>query len=688
MNRLRAIALALAIGASSLILTNAPRTLAAEMGATNRLDRLMALKLEDILNVEVTSVSKRPEKWFEAPAALFVISGDDLRRSGARSFPDALRLAPGVSVAQADANTWAVSPRGFSSVFADKLLVLIDGRTVYSPLFNGVFWNIQDYVLEDIDRIEVIRGPGGALWGANAVNGVINIITKDAQNTQGLVLNGGGGTTERGFFSTRYGSQIGDDSFARVYFNYRDRAEFPDGHDSSRFFQGGFRSEWKISDAAIFTVQGDGYHERHDTRMVIPNYVGPNFLPFSDETFSFYGGNLLTRYTREFGPESELQFQAYYDRNDRQELGVTSRQDILDVDVQHRFALGEMQTIIYGAGYRYYPNKTPNNPVLTYSATERHHQLFSAFIQDEVALLQDRLKLTLGTKIEHNDITGFEIQPSGRVSLKISDRQMVWGAVSRAIQMPGPNSTDISVRTLGLPPISPIDLNQDGVPDDFDGNGAPDTLFFRGFPAADPESQTMIAYELGYRIQATDALSFDVAGFYNQYDELVSGQTGIPFGEVDQTFHLVLPIAAVHEGEATTYGFEVSGQWQATEWWRLSAWYAQFHADVNAFLQPGRDPENQVSFRSSMNLTEQIEFDLWTRYVDQLPAVVPGGPRVKPYFDLDVRLAWRPKPNVELAVVGQNLVEPRRIEFSPDVAVVQQITAVPRGVYGSITVRF
>ena len=655
-----------------------PATSAAPAGkAVDLADELRWLKAERMI---ITSVSKRPEVLFEAPAAVAVITNDDIRRSGARSFPEALRLVPGMSVAQADANTWAVSARGNNNIFADKMLVLIDGRMIFQPVFNGVFWNVQNYVLEDIERIEVIRGPGGTLWGANAVNGVINIITKEAKETPGVFVNAGGGTMERGFFSARYGAKVGEDAFARGYFNFRDRAPREGGNDSSTMYQGGFRTDWKITDVARLTLQGDGYAERHDNRLAIPNFVGPNFFPLTDQTYRNYGGNILSRYTREFGPESELQIQAYYDRNDRHELGVVARQDILDFDVQHRFPLGERQTVVAGAGYRYFPDVQPNNAVFTYDRRKLNSQLFSAFLQDEIGFFDDRVKLTLGTKLERNDRTGFEVQPNARLAWQPTKRQTVWGAVSRAIQMPGRSITDIrSAVALGLQPVPVGDLN---------GDGTLDYLFFRGGPAANPKAETLLAYELGYRIEVTDRLSFDTAAFYNEYRNVVAGSVGAPFAEVNQNLHLVIPINAVHIGSRNTYGFEIGAKWQAADWWRLSAGYSQLQVEVDAYLQAGRDPVNQVSLRSSMDLPGNLEFDLMSRYVDVLPAAAPGGPRVNPYFSLDARLGWKAGKNVELALVGQNLISARHTEFSPEIAVVSQTTPVPRSVYATISLRF
>lgn len=643
--------------------------------STNRLETLMSLSLEDLLHSEVTSVSKRPQDMFDSAAAVFVITGDDIRRSGARSFPEALRLAPGVNVGQIDANKWGVATRGFNDRFTGQLLVLIDGRSVYSPLNDGVFWDVQDYLLEDIDRIEVIRGPGGALWGANAVSGVINIITKSAKNTTGGFASGGYGSEERGFGEARYGWKLADDLYARAYLKYRNLDALEEGHDAWDALQGGFRADWD-RDELLLTVQGDGYTGTRHHQQVIPQY-SPPYLPVFDERFQVSGGNALARMTRRFSEESELQLQAYFDRAERTETAFGNVIDTYDVDVQHRFALPLRQNFMYGVGYRYmsdrYFNKAPL--WLSYDPPDRGVQVFGGFVNDEVELVEDRLRLTLGTKLEHNDYTGWEAQPNARIAWTPTYRQTVWAAVSRAVQVPGRSANDIHV----LLPVEPTPAGAPPLP--------PFPLFVRGNGNPGIESLELLANEVGYRIQPTDRVSFDVAGFYSSYRKFSMGQGGIPYYEGAPTPHLIYPLTTVNGASGETYGVELSSDWLVMDGWRLGGTYSFLETQLHGFSSgtegEGKDPQHNVSLRSSMDLPGNLQLDLWGRYVDQLPALnIPG------YFDFDARLGWRPQKNLELAVVGQNLLEPARLEFEGSAFDRTIATQVQRGVYFQVSVRF
>jgi len=364
---------------------------------------LKKLSLEELMHIEVTSVSRSPERLFDAASAVQVITGDDVRRSGATSIPEALRLAPNLDVAQVNSHDWAISARGFNNTIANKLLVMIDGRTVYTRLYAGVFWDVQNVLLEDLDRIEVVSGPGGTLWGANAVNGVINIITKSAKDTQGTYLSGAGGSLLQDFGAARYGGSIGTNLYYRVYGQRFDRNStvFPSGQDaadSSEMTQGGFRLDWYPSDGNTLTLQGDAYGGNEQGQP-------------SDTTLN--GQNVLGRWTHTFSPESDLQVQTYFDRTWRRIPG-TFAEDLktYDFDFQHRFALGERQSIVWGAGYRLMQDEVENSPALAFLPPNRNLQLFSGFLQDEITLIPERLKFTAGTKVEHNDFSGVEVQPS------------------------------------------------------------------------------------------------------------------------------------------------------------------------------------------------------------------------------------------------------------------------------------
>jgi iron complex outermembrane receptor protein len=385
--------------------------------------------VEELMDVEVTSVSRRPEKLTEAASAIQVITGEDIRRSGANSIPEALRLAPNLQVAQVNSSQWAVSSRGFNNVLSNKLLVMIDGRTVYTPLYAGVFWDVQDALLEDIDRIEVVSGPGGTLWGANAVNGVINIITKSAKDTQGFFMEAGAGTESNGFGSMRYGGQLSPGLYYRVYgkgFN-RDELVVADGSDAGDGWdmgQGGFRLDWEPNQDDVLTLQSDFYDSK------------PNPEAASDPVVAM-GGNILGRWTHKISDDSDFQVQFYYDRTRRDfNDEFTENLDTYDFDAQHRFQIGDRQEIIWGLGYRRMDDSVANLELLGFDPGNKTLSLYSAFIQDEITLIEDRLRLTLGSKFEHNEYTGFEVQPSGRLAWTPSTEHTVWAAVSRAVRTP------------------------------------------------------------------------------------------------------------------------------------------------------------------------------------------------------------------------------------------------------------
>lgn len=455
-----------------------------------RVELINALSLEDLINTQVTSVSKRSERLFQSSAAAFVITGDDIRRSGSRSVVEALRMAPGVSVGQIDASTWAVASRGFNDRFTNFLLVMVDGRSVYDPTTSGVFWDEVDYLLEDIDRIEVIRGPGGTLWGANAVNGVINIITKSAKDTVGGLVSGGYGTENRGFTGARYGFELRDDLFARVYVKYHNHDPLKGGGDDWDFFQTGFRSDWERSQSTL-TLQGD-YHKGFLRQQQVLAFPTPPYLRTFDREFTDTGGNALLRLRHEFSEESDFQIQTYFDHRERHEPSQPFVQDLYDVDFQQRFALPLRQNFMYGIGYRYLPDKFDTNRAsIIFDPASRHRQLFSTFVQDEIALVEEHVKLTLGSKFEHNDFTEWELQPSARLAWTPTKRHTLWGAISRAVQLPGRNVEDTVAGFLTLEP-----LIIDGLP-----------LFVTPTPNEPVKGQELLAYEVGYRWEATKTIS-------------------------------------------------------------------------------------------------------------------------------------------------------------------------------------
>jgi iron complex outermembrane receptor protein len=637
------------------------------------------MDLEALMKIEVTSVSKRPEKLSDAAAAIYVITQEDIRRSGANNIPDALRLAPGLEVARQDAHTWAISSRGFNDEFANQLLVLIDGRSVYTPLFAGVYWDVQDLPLEDINRIEVIRGPGAALWGANAVNGVINITTKKARDTQGLLISGGGGNEEQGFATFRYGGKINDETFFRIYgqaANHDNSALHDDIPADDRWtkWQAGFRLDWEPGEQNLYTLQGDIYTGTLNQSVTVPSLNAP-FVEQLQDKVNVSGGNVLGRWNHQFSPNSDLALKVYYDRTDRDRVVFAERRDTFDVDLQHHFQWGSRQDIVVGLGYNITSDELDNRFAVSFDPTHRTASLYSGFVQDEIQLIPDRLRLTLGTKVEHNDYTGWEVQPSGRLSWSITKKQTAWFAASRAISTPSRAEDDIRINRQAFPA----------------GVFAPVPALVSQFGSRDMDSKELLAFELGYRIQPHYRVTLDVATFYNIYDRQRSLEPGTPFVEgTPAPPHLVIPFTIANLIDGETYGVELASSYQLAEWWRMhlnyTFWSIQLHKKPgsNDPLLEGAEhdsPQHQISIRSQMDLPHKTELDLALRYVDSL-----SNRDVPSYWAADARFGWRPTKNWEFSIVAQNLFNQHK-EFAPSY-ILTQTTEVETSVFGKITFRY
>jgi iron complex outermembrane receptor protein len=603
-------------------------------------EALKRLSLDQLMNIEVMSVSRRPEHLFETPSAIQVITQDDIRRSGATSLPEALRLASNLQVAQVDARQWAISARGFNSTTANKLQVLIDGRTVYTPLFSGVFWDVQDVLLSDVDRIEVISGPGATLWGANAVNGVINVITKDAKETGGLLVTAGGGSELRGLGSARYGGGLGAHANYRIYGKAfsRDPTLLPNGQDAADGWhagQGGFHLDWDASAGDRLSLLSDWY----GGRIAQPS---PGHIAVS-------GGNVMLKWAHPISAKSELTVQAYYDRTHRDIPGTFGEDlDIYDIDVQHRAAVHARHNVVWGAGYRLMNDRVVNTAALAFLPPHVARQWFTAFAQDEIALASDRLHVTLGTKIEHNDYTGFEIQPSGRVNWTFSPSRTLWAAISRAVRTP--SRIDRELYAPGQPP-PPYYLA-----------GGPD---FR--------SENELAYELGYRHQQ-GALVLAFASFYSRYHGLRSLEQVNPPNPT--------PIVIANGQHGESYGAEATASYRITDDWQVRAGYTELR--VHIWPNPGstdtsrgatesRTPDRQLSLRSSLRLGTQWILDGGFRYLSEI-----ANQQLPAYAELDVRLGWQPVAALELSVAGRNLLHAHHAEFGTPAA----RRGIERGVYG------
>ncbi len=629
------------------------------------------------MDMEVSTVSRTESTVGRSPAAVFVLTNEMIRRSGARSIPEALRLVPGVNVARASSNTWAISIRGFNDLFSNKLLVQIDGRTVYTPVFSGVFWDQQDVLLEDVERIEVIRGPGATVWGANAVNGVINILTKRARDTQGAFVQGGGGTHQRGFGGFRYGGSLDESSHYRVYgkgFD-RDRGFHDHAEDDWRKGQIGFRADWEPSECTTVTLQGD-YYEGKSGQCVDDLLASPPFVQAhaagGDEKIS--GSDILLRLSRTLDEESDWAVQLYYDRAARLADSVNYFQstDTFDLDFQHRFPVGSRQSLIWGCGYRNTRNVTDGNFIISFDPAVRSFGLISYFVQDQITLSEDLLYFTVGSKFEHNQFSGFEYQPSARLMWTPSQRQTAWAAISRAVRTP--SRTDQDIRVLG----GPVALSF----------APPGVTFLQFVGSPDAGSEELLAYEAGFRTQPTDAFWWDLAVFYNQYDNLIFRTPGAPFPPAAALPPAYWQMIYTNGTRAETYGIELAATYQVNPCWKLQGGYTFLkmflHAPPTAASgaedDEGESPQNQVYLQSGWDLGCDWQLDVIGRYVDSLPDLdIPS------YVVMDVRLAWMPTENMEVAAVGRHMLEGIHPEFSTRRF---NPTEVRQEVYGMVTWRY
>jgi iron complex outermembrane recepter protein len=623
-------------------------------------DKLSSLSLSDLQNI-VTSVSKRPEEAFTAPAAVYVITQEDIKNSGLRSIPEILRMAPGVQVTQTDIGDWAITARGFNADgFGNKLLVLMDGRSVYTPLFSGVYWDAQDTFIDDIDRIEIIRGPGATLWGANAVNGVINIITKSAKDTQTNVVNVGIGTRTRDFQEARHGGVYDNDVFYRVYakrFDYTsDRTVTgEDAKNGGWSNRAGFRIDWDKSEKDSLTFQGDVYDNKQDWNLSLPDgTTRPN------DHWLASGLNIVTRWNHVHDDNAKSSLQTYFDHTYASYSPIESNISTIDFDYQYDTNFNDKNNVIMGVGYRYVTDKLPGSSYILYTPVSWGRSLYSTFIQDTFKIIPEKLHFTFGSKFEHNDFTGFEYEPSARIGWYPNEKNTVWASISRAVRTPNRSENDLSLAV------------------------APGLVRWLG--NHDFKSERLIAYELGYRLKPTDNLLFDATTFINQYDRLRTNE--VSFTNLPPDTILGLPFD--NKAKAISKGFELSSTWLVTKYWQLKGSYTFLTIDIETVddstdttveSQSGMSPKNQFNLQSQLYLSHSVELSNSLYYVQNLPTLeIPG------YYRFDSRIMWTAKPGLELSLIGQNLLKSQHQEFSPTLYGVP--TNIGRNIYGKVTVRF
>jgi iron complex outermembrane receptor protein len=632
--------------------------------------------LEDLMNIEVTSVSKREEKLSRAAAAVFVINADDIRRSGATNIPDLLRMVPGVDVEQISANAWAISIRGFNSRYSNKVLVLIDGRTVYDPFFSGTYWDQIELPLEDIDRIEVIKGPGSTVWGANAVNGVISIMTKSSKDTKGGLLTAGAGSQTKAAGELQYGGNAGPDGTYRVfgsYFGVGDSASQSGGaaNDNWQRSHAGFRSDWEIGKSDALMVQGDLFanQENETVGSLIPNPYDPHLNQSADAA----GGDVLALWNHTLTGGSQTSLQFYYNTYRRTDVESPSKVTTFDLDFHHHISLGDRNDVVWGLGYRSDTMGVPPGYTIVFTPPFETKALFNVFVQDEIQI-SDSLWFTIGGKLEHNGYTGFETEPSARIVwAPPGGRQSVWAAASKAIRQPSPADNSIDVILESIP------LNASSV----------EQVRLFGNPLVRDEQ--VRDYELGYRSELTKSVSLDIATFVSLYRDLDSFSPESAIVMLGSPVTVEVPTLYGNEARATDYGGEVYLTWKAVSRWRVSPGYAYLHASV--WLNPSPQgttasstvstdfPQNTVQVRSLFNLSRKTEFDQSLYYTARLPGgVIPGHTR------LDLRLGRKFGESTEISLVGQNLLRPRTLEYGDSAGIVG--TESVRSVYGKISWQF
>ena len=599
------------------------------------------ISIEELMDIDVYSASRRLDPIQGAPSAIFVLTNEDIRRARVTSVPEALRLVPGVQVARVDANKWAVSIRGFNGRSANKLLVLVDGRSIYDPLFSGVLWESRDVVLEDVDRIEVIRGPGGTLWGANAVNGVINIITKHTRDTQNGIITLAAGTEERAAGTVRYGWQPGNGQSMRIYAKAfeRDSGFSASGNafDKTRMERIGFRWDMNLNTRDALRVSGDWFTAVADERL----------SAVATQEVNHHGGNVLTNWTRKLSATESLKVQLYYDRTELDNVQLGQRRGTYDFEFQHGFDPVQYHQVVWGLGYRNTRDNIRNGPILGVDPLNRKDHTVSAFIQDTIALVSDRWNLTLGTKFENNDYSDNEWQPNARLTWTPSAQQTWWTAISRAVRVPSRLEADLVIG----------------------GNRRGDGVL----------AEQVYAYEIGRRHLLQKNLWYDITAFYNEYRKLLT---------VEQNFQLG------NRMRAHTHGVELAARWQATPAWRLDGAYTylkmELELEESGAILPlqttpatieGSNPRYQYTLRSAFDIQRDLQFDAILRAVDDLPAL-----NVPAYTTLDLGLSWQVSKDMELSLVGQNLLDNHHPEQPSGVNT--NGTEVQRGYYAKLTWKF
>ena len=635
-------------------------------------ENILEMDLDSLMDVQITSAGRKSQVLSDVPAAVYVIHRKKLLESGATSIAEALRLVPGLQVARINANRWAISSRGFNGTFSNKLLVQIDGRSVYTPSYSGVYWDLQHVMLEDVDRIEVIRGPGATLWGANAVNGIINVITLPASDTQGGLVSLGTGTHEKLMASARVGTKLNTDTYARFYAMGNDRDSFvkasdgSDGNDGWKNSQAGFRIDGDKGIRHSWTLQGDIFQVESEQDVNIRAIPTP---PYNDplvDSVKSHGGNILGRWTLKDSKHDLLTIQAYYDFNTRNEFSLDQTHHTFDMDFQHRFQPAGGHDVVWGVGYRMVRDDFSNTFQVQMIPDAQTTHLFSGFVQDEITIVDDLLWLTLGSKIEHNDYTGVEIQPNARILWRPGKRHSVWTSVARAVRTPSrmEASGKIIQGIIPFPVYTEISLNG----------------------SSEYDAEKLIALEAGYRYAAGKKFSADISLFYNRYTDL----GGIIQGENPESQYFA------NNMKGNTYGVEIAVTWLPVEWMETEFIYSCLQMDITGDEYSKKaiedtSPSHQAGLRLGIDLTKNLRLNLWARYTGEIKFVDfinTDGYRhvINDTVSLDANIRWRINSNIDFTVAGQNLLDGDFMEYGSDGYLTP--IEIQRTLYAKITWRF
>lgn len=608
---------------------------------------ISSLDIEDLMQVQVTTLSRRPESSFDVPAAISVISQEDIRRSGAQTIPDALRLAPGVNVARINGSQWAISIRGFNGRYSNKLLVMIDGRSVYTHQFSGVLWEEQDTLLEDVERIEVIRGPGGTLWGANAVNGIINIITKHTRDTTGSLATLSAGDGQSGALTFRHGGLIGSNGTYRFGGRFASFGALRmvdgsgSGHDGWNLLSGSFRADWEPRQSDSITVEGEIF-QNHPELIKSVVVLEPPFVNRSFVTSPQNGNSILARWTRQYQNGSESALQTYYSSAREDNVGAPLFRNSFDVDFQNSLASKNDHLLVWGAGYRRSSDSSSNRDIMNYNPASMRYELFSAFLQDQIDL-HHNFKLTIGSKVERNSFSGYEWQPSARIAWKPDEHHLLWASLTRAVRTP--SRTD---QGFQLPMAS-----------FYGANGIPTMIMLMGSPSM--RSEELLTQEIGYRWDPGSRFTLDAAAFYNRYRGLRGYIAGTPYMSTSHVPYMVIPYTMGNYENGETIGFECSVRWKPTSRWSLIG-NVSLLGDLRLRNTVNGDqlnaPHQQFSLISHLDLPHNLELDATLHAVGRLHDL-----KVPPYQRLDLRLGWKAAPQMQLELIGQNLLQQNHLEY-------------------------